>query len=110
MSSARTCGLCGQTQFSSPLTPNTATAALKFKRCGQCKAVWYCSAECQQKHWSTHKADCKPAPSTGTSASAALASLSLSTADPPSSDSQVAAATAASAKTKPSAIVQRCCG
>jgi len=31
-----------------------------MKRCGRCKARWYCSAECQKKDWNTHKKDCKP--------------------------------------------------
>ncbi|KAJ7504839.1 hypothetical protein B0H11DRAFT_1979569 [Mycena galericulata] len=31
---------------------------LKMSRCGGCKEVWYCSKECQKKHWRTHKAFC----------------------------------------------------
>ena len=38
---------------------------VKYK-CSQCKAVCYCSKECQQEHWRTdggnHKSHCKPAP------------------------------------------------
>ena len=28
-------------------------------RCSRCKNIWYCSKECQKKHWSTHKKQCK---------------------------------------------------
>ena len=27
--------------------------------CGGCKNVFYCKRECQKKHWSSHKEDCK---------------------------------------------------
>jgi hypothetical protein len=27
--------------------------------CKSCRTVRYCNAECQKKHWSTHKKDCK---------------------------------------------------
>jgi tetratricopeptide (TPR) repeat protein len=29
-------------------------------RCSQCKSFYYCSRECQVKHWKTHKRECKP--------------------------------------------------
>ena len=28
------------------------------KRCGKCRAVWYCSAHCQREHWTVHKVVC----------------------------------------------------
>lgn len=28
-------------------------------RCSSCKIVYYCTAECQKKHWKTHKLQCK---------------------------------------------------
>lgn len=31
----------------------------KYRRCSRCKAVFYCSQECQKKHWKKHKAGCK---------------------------------------------------
>jgi len=36
-----------------------ADADVEFKRCAKCKSIWYCSKECQVKHWSDgHKSDC----------------------------------------------------
>ena len=29
------------------------------KRCGGCKQTYYCSKECQTKHWAVHKRKCK---------------------------------------------------
>lgn len=29
-----------------------------INRCGKCKSVWYCTTECQGKHWTTHKLVC----------------------------------------------------
>ena len=29
-----------------------------YKCCARCKCIWYCSKECQVKHWSSHKSDC----------------------------------------------------
>ncbi|KAJ6626094.1 hypothetical protein B0H10DRAFT_2000297 [Mycena sp. CBHHK59/15] len=31
---------------------------LALRRCGKCKGVWYCSKECQIKHWPHHKKSC----------------------------------------------------
>lgn len=31
-----------------------------FKKCSRCKKVYYCSKECQKRHWPTHKLSCKP--------------------------------------------------
>ena len=44
----RQCAYCGSSS-------GTAT----FLRCGRCKVVWYCSAECQKRHWSAaHRGEC----------------------------------------------------
>jgi hypothetical protein len=29
------------------------------QRCNRCKAAYYCSRECQKRHWKTHKPVCK---------------------------------------------------
>ena len=29
------------------------------KRCSSCQTSWYCGRECQVKHWSKHKENCK---------------------------------------------------
>ena len=35
-------------------------AAIALSRCGRCKQVSYCSADCQKAHWKLHKKTCKP--------------------------------------------------
>ena len=38
---------------------NTSTkTSTKLKKCGNCKAVYYCSPACQKEDWSSHKPDC----------------------------------------------------
>ena len=32
---------------------------VSLKTCKSCMLVKYCNADCQRKHWSTHKAECK---------------------------------------------------
>ena len=31
-----------------------------LKKCRNCKCVWYCDKECQNKHWEEHKKECRP--------------------------------------------------
>ena len=38
---------------------NTAKSKHSMKLCGQCRITYYCSKECQRKHWKTHKLDCQ---------------------------------------------------
>jgi len=33
-----------------------------LKKCKSCKAVYYCSIECQKKDWKNHKVNCKATP------------------------------------------------
>ena len=32
---------------------------VNFKRCSACKLVYYCSTECQKRHWNDHQSLCK---------------------------------------------------
>jgi len=43
------CGGCGKVQDG-------------MKKCSRCKAVWFCSKECQARHWPIHKLSCALAP------------------------------------------------
>ncbi|KAI9374061.1 hypothetical protein BJX61DRAFT_344395 [Aspergillus egyptiacus] len=35
-----------------------ASKETTLKRCGKCKAIWYCSRECQKADWKDHKESC----------------------------------------------------
>ena len=49
----------GRTAVRSPLRPCTVCGAGGQSACSQCKKVWYCSKDCQRKHWkASHKAEC----------------------------------------------------
>eukprot|EP01116_Phalansterium_solitarium_P008952 TRINITY_DN22925_c0_g1_i1.p1 TRINITY_DN22925_c0_g1~~TRINITY_DN22925_c0_g1_i1.p1 ORF type:complete len:320 (-),score=2.48 TRINITY_DN22925_c0_g1_i1:141-1100(-) len=48
MKTANACGTCGK--------HGTVAAPLRF--CARCRVVFYCNANCQRLHWSTHKAEC----------------------------------------------------
>jgi hypothetical protein len=50
-SSSRRCGYCAKT--------DAMTADDTLKRCGTCKAIRYCSNECQAADWCNHKKVCK---------------------------------------------------
>ncbi|KAF4611548.1 hypothetical protein D9613_004496 [Agrocybe pediades] len=43
------------------------------QRCTGCEFATYCNADCQRKHWSSHKADCRQGPSVDTRPSGQLA-------------------------------------
>ena len=36
------------------------SADLRLKLCKQCQQSWYCSRECQRRHWPEHKRGCTP--------------------------------------------------
>jgi len=50
---ASACGYCGYTNFQYKTDEKT------LKACGECKMAFYCSPECQQKAWKTHKPFCE---------------------------------------------------
>lgn len=43
-----------------PFCSNCKINALDLKRCGRCRRVNYCCAECQRADWLQHKASCFP--------------------------------------------------
>lgn len=45
-----TCGCCNMVE----------TATSRLWRCNRCDIQYYCSKECQTKHWKVHKHVCKP--------------------------------------------------
>ena len=44
------------------------------QKCGRCRAVRYCNAECQREHWKAHKQACKASVARAASAAGAAAS------------------------------------
>jgi len=49
----------GHTAVASPLKPCAVCGGGGLKACALCKKVWYCSIECQRKHWKAwHKVEC----------------------------------------------------
>ncbi|XP_068748435.1 uncharacterized protein [Montipora capricornis] len=55
----------GQHKWCSPLEEaecafcHSKPAEKELKKCMGCKKVFYCGKECQKKHWSDHRADCR---------------------------------------------------
>ncbi|GKY92057.1 hypothetical protein MPSEU_000177200 [Mayamaea pseudoterrestris] len=39
---------------------NWEVTVKEFNRCAKCKAIAYCSRDCQKSHWKQHKRDCMP--------------------------------------------------
>ncbi|PNW72015.1 hypothetical protein CHLRE_16g686002v5 [Chlamydomonas reinhardtii] len=55
------CGLQGRWRegFSGGAPAASTAAPPSLLRCGRCRAVFYCSRECQKQHWSKHKLACR---------------------------------------------------
>jgi hypothetical protein len=65
-SQAGACAACGSSSI-----PTDAA----FKTCARCKAVQYCSKDCQRTHWPVHKASCAAATAAGEAAERNAAEL-----------------------------------
>ncbi|GLC36998.1 hypothetical protein PLESTB_000170200 [Pleodorina starrii] len=65
------------------------------QRCSQCKAVYYCSAACQKKHWPEHKPNCPKAGTSTSDAGAADGAAAAPTSPPCKPAADAADATAA---------------
>ena len=63
---AGACAACGTSSI-----PTDAA----FKTCARCKAVQYCSKDCQRTHWPVHKASCAAATAAGEAAERNAAEL-----------------------------------
>jgi hypothetical protein len=63
---AGACAACGASSI-----PTDAA----FKTCARCKAVQYCSKDCQRTHWPAHKASCAAAMEAGEAAERNAAEL-----------------------------------
>lgn len=65
-------------------------APLDLKRCARCKSAWYCSVDCQRKHFKQHKIECATiaaeAEASATAPAAAAATATPAAVDPPSSN------------------------
>ena len=56
LSPDRVCCCCGDAQAREG---GRVGGIPKFKMCGGCRAIHYCSLACQHRHWVLHKTDCK---------------------------------------------------
>eukprot|EP01083_Nonionella_stella_P214528 772953_1 len=48
---------CGNSSCAQDI--NTASVGQTFKLCGRCRIVFYCSKNCQKRHWLNHRVHCK---------------------------------------------------
>lgn len=51
----RVCPPCGREEINYKTTNLTPPGPNTFKKCARCRAIYYCSKECQVKHWPIHK-------------------------------------------------------
>jgi len=58
--SSKSCANCGALELESSQSSQPTTSRLL--RCARCKSVFFCSAECQRRHWPSHRPECKPTP------------------------------------------------
>lgn len=47
----------------------------KLRRCNECRSAWYCNAECQRQHWSSHQQTCRLSAAVVALAGASVAAL-----------------------------------
>uniref|UniRef100_A0A7S4JL00 MYND-type domain-containing protein n=1 Tax=Paramoeba aestuarina TaxID=180227 RepID=A0A7S4JL00_9EUKA len=56
----RRCNKCDKSEYKSGFgLKDGVGGADKYKLCGRCKQVYYCSVECQKADWKEHKVGCK---------------------------------------------------
>ena len=58
-----------------------ATGERQLMTCGRCRNVYYCSKECQTKHWVVHRKQCGPDPLLATASAGAAGAVGASAAE-----------------------------
>lgn len=59
------CGACGKVEGEAGAGGGAAAGGgggggtSRLRRCGRCRAAWYCSAECQRADWGKHQGECE---------------------------------------------------
>jgi len=71
-------------------------------RCSQCKNAYYCSRDCQGRHWPVHKQNCKQSRKAESSEKATTPVAAAQQPSPPSTDGQTVASSSESAPSQAS--------